>query len=272
MKTICLIGIGPGDPDALTLAAIKAIGRVDVFFMLEKDGPGRDALIRFRQQVLARHAGDRSYRVATRDTPARDRGAADYAGAVEDWRRRRADRLADLIDSDMTDGETAGLLIWGDPTLYDGTLQSLNEIIAAGRDDLSVEVIPGITSVQALAARHRVPLNRVGEAVTITTGRQIEAADPAGITNSIVMLDARHAFRRLCGEHGLDIYWGGDVGAPDEVLMAGPLTQVAGRIAATIEERRARKGWIMDSYILRRRRDGGDDATATADKTKGGQV
>ncbi|MQX38062.1 precorrin-6A synthase (deacetylating) [Roseospira navarrensis] len=259
MKTVWLIGIGPGDPDALTLAAVKAIGRMDVFFLLEKAGEGRDSLIRFREEILARHAGDRPYRIARADTPARDRAAADYAGAVEDWRRRRTDVLAGLIDEDMADGESAGVLVWGDPTLYDGTLQSLNELMATGdRPDLAVEVLPGITSVQALTARHRLPLNRVGESITITTGRQIEAvADDAGaVTNSVVMLDTRDAYARLASDPGLDIYWGADVGAPDEVLLSGPLPETAPRIAETLRERRARRGWVMDSYILRRRRPG----------------
>jgi precorrin-6A synthase len=117
-----------------------------------------------------------------------------------------------------------------------------------------VEVFPGISAVQALTAAHRLPLNRVGESITITTGRQLEGADPASVTNSVVMLDTRDAYLGLRTRTDLDIYWGADVGAPDSVLIAGPLSEVAGRIADTLAERRARKGWVMDSYILRRRR------------------
>lgn len=259
MKTVYLIGIGPGDPDQLTLAAVKAIGRVDVFFFLEKDGAGRDSLIRFREEILARHAGQRPYRIARAPSPVRDRTAADYAGAVEDWRRRRSDVLAGMIARDMEPGETAGVLVWGDPTLYDGTLQSLNDMIAEpGRADLAVEVFPGITAVQALTARHRLPLNRVGEHITITTGRQLEGTAPEDVSNSVVMLDTRDAFLRFQDQDDLDIYWGADVGAPDEVLIAGALTDTAGRIADALAERRTRKGWVMDSYILRRRHSQGE--------------
>jgi len=253
MKTILLIGIGPGDPDALTLAAIKAIGRADVFFFLEKEGEGKDSLIRFRQQILQTHRADRPYRSASAPIPGRDRAAAGYVGAVEDWHHRRTEVIAALIDTEMADGETAGLLIWGDPSLYDGTIQHLHDLIDGGRTDLTFEVVPGITSVQMLSARHKIPLNRIGESITITTGRQIEQADPASITNAVVMLDSRSAFRRLEGTGEVDIYWGGDVGGPDEILIAGPLDAVADRIDAAIAEQRARKGWIMDNYLLRRR-------------------
>ncbi|EPY02046.1 precorrin-6A synthase (deacetylating) [Magnetospirillum fulvum] len=253
MKTILLIGIGPGDPDALTLAAIKAISRADVFFFLEKEGEGKDQLIRFRQQILQTHRGDRPYRTASAALPQRDRDANGYVGAVQEWHRRRTEIIGTLIDTEMSDGETAGLLIWGDPALYDGTIQHLRDLIESGRNDLCFEVIPGITSVQMLVARHKIPLNRIGESITITTGRQIEQADPASITNAVVMLDSRSAFRRLEGSGEVDIYWGGDVGGPDERLISGPLDAVADQIDAAIALQRARKGWIMDNYLLRRR-------------------
>jgi len=253
VKTILLIGIGPGDPDALTLAAIKAMRRVDVFFFLEKEGDGKDSLIQFRRDILAEHAGDRPYRIATGASPKRDRASPDYQGAVENWRNRRTQVIADLIDQNMADGEVGGFLLWGDPALYDGTMQNLHDLIAEGRDDITFDVIPGITCIQALTAKHRIPLNRVGEEIVITTGRQIETGDPTAVHNSVVMLDSRHAYRRLSDQPDMDIFWGGDVGGPDEVLMAGPLDETADRIAETIEAQRARKGWIMDSYILRRR-------------------
>ncbi|MBB4286066.1 precorrin-6A synthase (deacetylating) [Roseospira goensis] len=253
MKTILLIGIGPGDPDALTLAAVKAIRRTDVFFFLEKEGEGKDSLIRFRHDILAEHATDRPYRIATGASPKRDRASADYRGAVEDWRRRRTQVIADLIDANMDDGETGAFLLWGDPALYDGTMQNLHDLIAEGREDIAFTVIPGITCIQALTARHRLPLNRVGEDIVITTGRQIETGDPAAVRNSVVMLDSRDAYMRLRDQTDLDIYWGGDVGSPDEVLLSGPLDATADRIAETIKAQRARKGWVMDTYILRRR-------------------
>jgi len=255
MKTVYLIGIGPGDPDALTLAAVKAIRRVDVFFFLEKEGEGKDSLIRFRHDILAEHASDRPYRIATGASPRRDRASTDYAGAVEDWRRRRTQVIADLIDANMKDGEIGAFLLWGDPALYDGTMQNLHDLIATGRDDITFEVFPGITCVQALTAKHKVTLNRVGEEIVITTGRQIETGDPNAVHNSVVMLDSRDAYMRLRDQPDMDIFWGGDVGGPDEVLIGGPLDEVADRISETIKAQRARKGWIMDTYLLRRRRD-----------------
>ena len=144
--------------------------------------------------------------------------------------------------------------MWGDPSLYDSTLRIVERVIARGAVDLEYEVVPGITAVQALTARHRIVLNRVGEPVTITTGRRL-AGMPAGQDDVVVMLDGEEAFRAVDGDD-VDIWWGAYLGTPDEVLRAGRLADVRDDISATRAEARARKGWIMDTYLLRRRTNG----------------
>ncbi|HLH14992.1 MAG TPA: SAM-dependent methyltransferase, partial [Solirubrobacteraceae bacterium] len=127
----------------------------------------------------------------------------------------------------------------------------LARIRAAGGLDFELEVIPGITSVQALAARHRTTLNRVGRPVQITTGRRLAAGFPAGVDEVVVMLDADCAFLELSDED-LEIHWGAYVGMDDEILVSGTVREVGGEIARLRSEARERKGWIMDSYLLRR--------------------
>ena len=43
--------------------------------------------------------------------------------------------------------------MWGDPSLYDSTLRIIERIIARGRVVFEYEVIPGISSIQALVGR-----------------------------------------------------------------------------------------------------------------------
>ena len=47
------------------------------------------------------------------------------------------------------------------------------------------------------------------------------------------------------------IWWGAYLGTPDELLVAGTVGEVGGRIAAVRADARARHGWIMDTYLLR---------------------
>jgi precorrin-6A synthase len=184
--------------------------------------------------------------------PPRDRTSAGYEEAVVDWHRRRAAAFRDAIERELRDGETGGYLAWGDPSLYDSIVRILDQVAGDG-DAFEYEVIPGVTSVQALAASHRIPLNRIGEAVLVTTGRNLAAGWPAGADSLVVMLDGTGVFNDL-RDDDLDIYWGAYVGTDDEILVHGPLHDVADEIVRQRAEARARKGWIMDTYLLRRRR------------------
>jgi precorrin-6A synthase len=139
-------------------------------------------------------------------------------------------------------------LAWGDPSLYDSTLRILDALIAeADEVGISYDVIPGITAIQALTARHRIPLNDVGEPVLITTGRQLRAHGLSG--SAVVMLDADCSFQGCPPE--TRIWWGAYLGTDDELLVAGTLGEVGTRIATLRAEARARNGWIMDIYLLR---------------------
>jgi precorrin-6A synthase len=120
-----------------------------------------------------------------------------------------------------------------------------------GRLDFDYRVIPGISSVQQLAAAHRIVLNGVGEPVLITTGRRLAQAVESGAENIVVMLDGELACRSLVGGRW-EIYWGAYLGAPDEVLISGGLDDVIEQIGITRAGLKQRKGWIMDTYLLRR--------------------
>jgi precorrin-6A synthase len=74
---------------------------------------------------------------------------------------------------------------------------------------------------------------------------------PAGADDVVVMLDAQQAFAQLEGAD-LEIYWGAYLGTPDEILISGRLPDVAEEIARVRTEARTRKGWMFDTYLLRR--------------------
>ncbi|BCR25276.1 precorrin-6A synthase (deacetylating) [Aquipseudomonas alcaligenes] len=249
MKELLLVGIGAGDPDYITQQALKALRRSDVIFLMDK-GPAKHKLNALRREICARFLEGCTPRFAEGVQPERERDAADYRASVDELNRDKQAVFEQLIDEQMSDGEVAAFMVWGDPSLYDSSIRII-ESIASARSDLSYDVIPGITSLQALTARHRVPLNQIGRAVEITTGRLLAEGWPQGVDSVAVMLDAKDTYLRFVGQ-GLHIYWGAYVGTADEILIAGALDEVAERIAATRTQARENNGWIMDSYLLRR--------------------
>ncbi|MFG2957835.1 precorrin-6A synthase (deacetylating) [Streptomyces sp. NPDC048291] len=252
MREIHVIGIGAGDPDQLTLQAVRALRSTDVFFLLDK-GEVKSDLTGLRRDMLDTHIPDGGYRLVEARDPERDRaaGGGAYSPAVGDWRSARADIYERLIREELGEEQTGAFLVWGDPSLYDSTLAILEEVLARGAVRFSYDVVPGISSVSALAARHRTGLNRVARPVQITTGRRLAEGLPDGVDDVVVMLDAHQAFRRYAGED-IDIYWGAYLGTPDEILVSGPIAEAGPRIERLRAEARERKGWIMDTYLLRR--------------------
>lgn len=249
MRSILVVGIGAGDPEQITVQAIRALRRAEVVFVVEK-GASADELADARREILARYA--RAPRVVALADPSRDRDARAYREAVEDWRRRRATVWERAIGSELDEDGCGAFLAWGDPAIYDSTVAVLEEVRARGRVAFDYEVIPGISSLQALAARHRVPWTRVGGAVQITTGRRLAEGLPREADDVLVMLDSGCAFSRFAGEEDLEIYWGAYVGTDEEILISGKVSEVAGEIERCRTRARERKGWVMDSYLLRR--------------------
>ncbi|MFG3127222.1 precorrin-6A synthase (deacetylating) [Streptomyces tendae] len=252
MRTIHVIGIGAGDPEQLTLQAVRALRGTDVFFVLDK-GEAKADLVRLRRDMLEAHVPAGTYRVVEARDPERDRsaGGAAYSPAVGDWRSARAGIYERLISEELGADETGAFLVWGDPALYDSTLGILEEILERGAVAFEYDVVPGISSVSSLVARHRTGLNRVARPVQITTGRRLAEGFPEDADDVVVMLDAHQTFRRYA-DQDIDIYWGAYLGTPDEILDSGPIAEAAPRIERLRAEARERKGWIMDTYLLRR--------------------
>lgn len=248
MIALDLIGIGTGNPGHLTLEAIRAMRAADLI-LLPRKGPDKADLADLRRQICAAHLDDLS-RVVEFDLPRRD-GEGAYLDAVEAWHDAIAAAWREVIERALPGGGRVALLVWGDPSLYDSTLRIAGRLQGAGIA-LTVSVVPGITSLQALTAAHRIPLNALAAPVVITTGRRLrEGGWPEGADSVAVMLDAGGAFGAL-DPAGVEIWWGAYLGLPQEALIAGPLAQAGAQILRTRAELRARHGWIMDIYLMRR--------------------
>src|SRR5580693_1190803 len=249
MRTVSVVGIGAGNPEHITMQAISTLNAVDGVFMTDEGDPARE-LAELRLAICERYITSSSYRIVTVADPERDRGAAAYEPAVGDWRTRRAVSYERLIADERGEQDHGAFLAWGDPAIYDSTVHVLDEVLARGAVTFELQVIPGISSVQALAAQHQVSLTRTGRPVHLTTGRLLARGFPAGVGDVVVMLDSGCAFTEVDGD--LEIYWGAYIGSPDEIAISGRVADVGQEIVAARAAARRRHGWIMDTYLLRR--------------------
>ena len=247
MLTLTLIGIGCGDPQELTLKAVGAINAADLI-LIPRKGEQKSDLAELRRRICADVLTSATTRVVEFDMPDRDADRADYREGVDEWHDAVAKVWAREIEAHHGQAGRVALLIWGDPSLYDSSLRIARRLKPAPE----IEVIPGVTSIQSLCAAHAITLNEIGKPFLVTTGRRLrEGGWPEGVDSIVVMLDGATAFEVL-DPRGLYIWWGAYLGMPEQIIVAGPLSEVGPRIARMRAEARARHGWIMDSYIIRR--------------------
>ncbi|WP_347330192.1 precorrin-6A synthase (deacetylating) [Marinimicrobium locisalis] len=248
MIELAFIGIGTGNPDHVTLSAIRALNDADVV-LLPRKGEAKADLVDLRRMLCERLLEPgRSAKVVEFDLPTR-RDSADYLMAVEEWHTAIATVWGEMADTYLPDGGRAALMIWGDPSLYDSSLRIAERLSERGKT-LEVRVIPGITSIQVLTAEHRIPLNALSEPVLITTGRRLrERGWPVEVPNVAVMLDSGSAFDTLSPK-GIYIWWGAYLGMDKQCLIKGWLSEVGSHITARRAKLREENGWIMDVYLL----------------------
>lgn len=248
---LLLIGIGTGNPNHVTAEAAQHLKRADVI-MVPRKGSSKSDLADLRHQICDAILGDDSPPLVEFDLPVRNADKA-YIDGVDEWH----DAIAIVWQKTIEDArhhlgsppKTAALLIWGDPGLYDSSLR----IAARLNPKPNIVVVPGITSIQALTAAHRIPLNTLGAPFIITTGRRLrDEGFPRDVDTAIIMLDGECSFTSLNGDD-FDIWWGAYLGMNNQILCAGHLSDVSDQILSMRKTARANHGWIMDCYLLRRR-------------------
>ena len=239
MRRVRIIGIGC-HPGQLTGEAADALSSVD--YVIAADKGADDPLLGLRRALCEAYGVPL---LAVPD-PERDRDdPADYGGAVRDWHDARAAAYERVLRERPGD---VGFLVWGDPAFYDSTIRVVERL--AARLGLDHDVLPGVSALSLLAARHRIVLHDVGRPVLVTTGRRLADDVAAGHDNLVVMLDGGLAAAALEGDW--DIWWGANLGAPSEALVAGRLADVVDTIVRARGRARHSAGWVMDTYLIRR--------------------
>ena len=213
-----------GDPDQLTLQAIRALNEVDVFFVIDKGGATRE-LVELRSEICARHiTGD--YRFVEIPEVERDRTSPAYREAVVDWHEQRARAVRAGHPGRTRPGwlrRAAGL---GRPVAVRQHHPDRREHRASREAGCRVSGDPGH---QQRAATRRGASDRAQRCRRAGADHHRAPAraggGKSGAENIVVMLDGDLACRALTGGDW-EIYWGAYLGSPDETLIAGRLADV----------------------------------------------
>ncbi|MEV0276981.1 precorrin-2 C(20)-methyltransferase [Streptomyces sp. NPDC050610] len=184
------VGLGPGDPSLMTVRAVEVIGAADVV-AYHSARHGRS---------IARSIAERHLRADHIEEPLvypvtteRTDHPGGYRGALEEFYEQSAARLAAHLDA----GRTVAVLAEGDPLFY-GSYMHMHKRLA---DRYPTEVVPGVTSVSAAAARLGEPLVEGEEVLTILPGTlpEEELAARLASTDSAVVMKLGRTFPAVRG-------------------------------------------------------------------------
>ena len=233
------------------MQAINTLNTVDVVFMVDK-GDRKRELTDLRREICERYITRPGYRVVTAAETPRDREAAAYRAAVDDWRSRRADTYERLIADELGEDQHGAFLAWGDPAIYDSTLHVLDEVRARGAVGLRAPGHPGHQQHpgagrpapdqpdpdRAAAAHHHRPAAGRG-----LPGQRRRRGGDAGRGRRV----RRHRHRRRA-----DLLGRVRGHAPTRSWSRGTPPRPARRSRRRGRRAAQQHGWIMDSYLLRR--------------------
>jgi precorrin-2 C20-methyltransferase/precorrin-3B C17-methyltransferase len=169
------VGVGPGDPELVTVKARRIIGAADVVaYPVARHGRS------VARRIAAPHLRASQVEVAMGYPVTTEQ--SDHPGGYEAALREFYDDAADMLAGHLDAGSDVAVLCEGDPFFY-GSYMYLHERLA---DRYETEVIPGVTSFSAAAAAAGTPLAKRDDVLTILPG----TLEPEALAERLCATDA----------------------------------------------------------------------------------
>lgn len=144
------VGVGPGDPELLTLKAVRVLTDAPVVFAPQAEGSADSIAL----SVARRYIDESRQRLIY---------ASFVMGGASDGVWIEA---AERIARHLLGGADVAFLTQGDPMLY-GSFMYVMQKVQAAHPDIPIEVVPGVTSITAAAAAAKLPLVSHGERLAV---------------------------------------------------------------------------------------------------------
>ena len=147
------VGVGPGDPELLTIRAARILSRVSIVFTPQKDSKSKS----YARHIITGMINKSEQRVIDLVFPMKKGtdGLTDY------W-----EKATKTIWQYLRSGEDCAFIAEGDSLLY-GTFIHVFEMLRKNHPEARIEVIPGVSSINAAAARALFPIATGSERVAI---------------------------------------------------------------------------------------------------------
>jgi uroporphyrin-III C-methyltransferase len=206
---VYIVGAGPGDPELLTLKALRAIEEADVVLYDRLVGDGIIEMLKKMNKRLI-YVGKNS----------NERGGD------------RQKEINEMLKKLAEEGKTVVRLKGGDPFVFG---RGGVEVEFLARHGIPFEVIPGVSSINSVPAYAGIPLTHptLSSSILVVTGKDdVESWCNTILNGTIVVLMGRHSIKEIC----------------DNLIRAGrkPETPVAVIENGTLKNQRVFFGTLKD--------------------------
>lgn len=155
MSTLYVIGIGPGDPELLTLKAVRIIRDVPLILVPKGREDGKSMAL----SIIERSLDLNEKKIVELHFP-----MIKTKGKREDIQERWDDLSKTLLEN-LRESDAAFITL-GDPCFY-STFFYLHERLKRRMPELRIEIVPGVSSINAASAKASLPLALADEKIAI---------------------------------------------------------------------------------------------------------
>lgn len=224
MAVLYGVGVGPGDPELLTIKAARILGSVPVVFHPAVGGEGEGLAL----GIVREHLGS-----GVRVVPLPCMSGVAGLKVQEGWRHN-----AQVVAGALRAAGEGAFITEGDPLLY-STFQHLYEALSEVAPDVRVEIVPGVTSMAAAAAAAGFGLVRGAERLAVLPASRVLADAPDELLavlktyETVVLLKVARVFDRLLPilrEAGCETVLVERCGLPGERIVHSPFALARERL------------------------------------------
>lgn len=186
---LTVIGVGPGDPELLTLKGLRILKAAACIFVPKGREEGSSLALSIVRDLLDLSGKE----VVEAYFPMRKtRGATDQGDLDAQWQN-----TVESVMSRLNSGIDVAFITIGDPTVY-STFYYLHERLLVLNPDIKVEIIPGVSSIMASAARAGVYLGIADERIAVLPANYMSNLnDTLQKFDTIVLMKVNNVFEQI---------------------------------------------------------------------------
>lgn len=192
-----VVGIGPGDPELMTLKAVKILKQVQCIFVPKGREEGSSLALSIVRKELALDGKEIIEAYFPMQKTVRGSGSGVQGSAEEENLNEKWNDTVEKILNRIEMGIDAAFITIGDPGIY-STFFYLSDKLLGLKPALAIEIVPGVSSINAAAARAGVYLGLGNERIAVLPANYLDSLEETLVKfDTVVLMKVNKVFKTV---------------------------------------------------------------------------